>query len=146
MYWVDEISLTVPRLYPPSYVNPRSFSRRGGLDVVSHKRRRLEDSGAAEGVRGADKDKRIEEPEKENEALRGEYIQCSSQLYRNRPSSVLYGLVANQRKICGSDQSKVEFSKRKSVFSMCFLVLGVPFHSLYILDAADRVIYQDLKW
>ena len=27
---------------------------------------------------------------------------------------------------------------------MCFLVVGVPFHSQYLRDAADKVIYQDL--
>ena len=64
----------MPRLYPPSYVNPCSFLRRGDLGVVSHKRRRLEDSGEVEGVRGADKDKQIEEPETKGEALRCEYI------------------------------------------------------------------------
>jgi fatty acid synthase subunit alpha len=59
----------------------------------------------------------------------------------------LYGLVANLRKIRapnGSDQSKVEFSKRKPVFSLRFLVVGVPFHSQYLRDAADKVVYQDL--
>ncbi|KAN0109683.1 hypothetical protein V8E52_009029 [Russula decolorans] len=64
------------------------------------------------------------------------------------PPCALYGLVANLRKICApnsSDQSKVEFSKRKPVFSMRFLVVGVPFHSQYLRDAADKVIYQDLN-
>ena len=28
---------------------------------------------------------------------------------------------------------------------MRFLVVGVPFHSLYLRDAADKVIYQDLN-
>jgi hypothetical protein len=64
------------------------------------------------------------------------------------PPRALYGLVANLRKIRApnsSDQSKVEFSKRKPVFSMRFLVVGVPFHSQYLRDAADKVIYQDLN-
>jgi fatty acid synthase subunit alpha, fungi type len=30
------------------------------------------------------------------------------------------------------------------VFSMLFLVVGVPFHSQYVRDAVDKVIYQDL--
>jgi len=63
------------------------------------------------------------------------------------PSRALYGLVANLRKIRapnGSDQSKVEFSKRKPVFSMRFLVVGVPFHSQYLRDATDKVVYEDL--
>jgi len=57
------------------------------------------------------------------------------------PPRALYWLVANLRKIRasnGSDQSKVEFSKRKPVFRMRFLVVGVPFHSQYLRDAADK--------
>ena len=64
------------------------------------------------------------------------------------PPRALYGLVANLRKIRASndpDQRKVEFSKRKPVFSMRFLVVGAPFHSQYLRDAADKVIYQDLN-
>jgi fatty acid synthase subunit beta len=64
------------------------------------------------------------------------------------PPRALYGLVADLRKIRapnGSDQSKVEFSKRKPVFSRRFLVVGVPFHSQYLQDAADKVINQDLN-
>ena len=30
------------------------------------------------------------------------------------------------------------------VFSMLFLVVGVPFCSQYVRDAVDKVIYQDL--
>jgi fatty acid synthase subunit alpha len=64
------------------------------------------------------------------------------------PPRALYGLVTNLCKIRApnsSDQSKVEFSKRKPVFSMRFLVVGVPFHSQYLWDAADKVIYQDIN-
>lgn len=64
------------------------------------------------------------------------------------PPRALYGLVANLRKIrapSGSDQSKVEFSKRKPVFSARFLVVGVPFHSQYLRDATDKVIHEDLN-
>jgi len=64
------------------------------------------------------------------------------------PPRALYGLVANLRKIRtsnGIDQSKVEFSKRKPVFNMRSLVVGVPFHSQYLRDAADKVIHQDLN-
>jgi hypothetical protein len=60
----------------------------------------------------------------------------------------LYGLVANLPKIRasnGPDHSKVKFSKRKPVFSMRFLVVGVLFHSQYLRDAADKAIYQDLS-
>ena len=59
------------------------------------------------------------------------------------PPRALYGLVANLHTICapnGSDQSKVEFAKQKPVFSMRFLVVGVPFHSQYLWDAANKVI------
>jgi malonyl CoA-acyl carrier protein transacylase len=51
------------------------------------------------------------------------------------PPRALYGLVANLHKILapnGSDQSKVKSSKQKPVFSMRFLVVGVPFHSQYL--------------
>jgi fatty acid synthase subunit alpha len=64
------------------------------------------------------------------------------------PPRALYGLVANLRKIRaanGSDQSTVEFSKRKPVFSARFLVVGVPFHSQYLRDATDKVIDEDLN-
>jgi fatty acid synthase subunit alpha, fungi type len=64
------------------------------------------------------------------------------------PSRALYGLVTNLRKIRApndADQSKVEFSKRKPVFSARFLVVGVPFHSHYLRDAADKVINEDLN-
>jgi malonyl CoA-acyl carrier protein transacylase len=64
------------------------------------------------------------------------------------PPRALYGLVASLRKIRapnGSDQSKVEFSKRKPVFSARFLVVGVPFHSQYLRDATDSVIDEDLN-
>ena len=64
------------------------------------------------------------------------------------PPRALYGLIANLHTIRapnGSDQSKVKFAKQKPVFSMCFLVMGVPFYSQYLQDAADKVISQDLN-
>ncbi len=64
------------------------------------------------------------------------------------PPRSLYGLATNLRKIRaanGADQSKVEFSKRKPVFSARFLVVGVPFHSQYLRDATDKVIFEDLN-
>ncbi|KAI0264369.1 fatty acid synthase [Gloeopeniophorella convolvens] len=64
------------------------------------------------------------------------------------PPRALYGLVTNLRKIRapnGVDQSKIEFSKRKPVFSARFLVVSVPFHSQYLKDAADKVIEEDLQ-
>lgn len=63
------------------------------------------------------------------------------------PPRALYGLVTNLRKIRapnGSDQSKVESSKRKPVFSARFLVVSVPFHSQYLQDATDKVL-EDLN-
>ena len=44
MILISEISLTVPRLYPPPYPNPRSSLRREVLDGIVSKRRRLDDS------------------------------------------------------------------------------------------------------
>jgi fatty acid synthase subunit alpha len=64
------------------------------------------------------------------------------------PPRSFYGLVTNLRKVRtanGADQSKVEFSKRKPVFSACFLLIGVPFHSQYFEDATAKVIYKDLN-
>jgi fatty acid synthase subunit alpha, fungi type len=64
------------------------------------------------------------------------------------PPRALYGLVTNLRKIRapnGADQSKVEFSKRKPVFSARFLVVGVPFHSQYLRDATDKIVNDDLN-
>jgi fatty acid synthase subunit alpha len=63
------------------------------------------------------------------------------------PLPGLCGLVANLCKIRapnGSDQSKVEFSKRQPLFSARFLVVGVPFHSQYLRDATDKGIDEDL--
>jgi fatty acid synthase subunit alpha len=63
------------------------------------------------------------------------------------PLRTLYGLVANLHKICaptGSDQSKVEFSKRKLVFSVRFFIVGVPFHSQYLWDVMDKVLMRRL--
>lgn len=64
------------------------------------------------------------------------------------PARALYGLVTNLRKIrapSGLDQSKVPFSQRKAVFSIRFLVVGVPYHSEYLKDAAAKVLEIDLK-
>jgi hypothetical protein len=41
--------------------------------------------------------------------------------------------------------SKVEFFKRKPVFSTRFLVVGRPFHSHYLRDATDNVVDEDLN-
>ncbi|KAF5389975.1 hypothetical protein D9757_013855 [Collybiopsis confluens] len=64
------------------------------------------------------------------------------------PARALHGLVVNLRKIrapSGADQSKIPFSQRKPVFSLRFLVVGVPFHSVYLAKATDKVIEEDLE-
>ncbi|KAI0787467.1 fatty acid synthase [Fomes fomentarius] len=58
------------------------------------------------------------------------------------PPRALYGLVTHLRKVrapSGLDQSKTPFSQRKPVFSVRFLVVGVPYHSKYLEDVADEV-------
>ena len=63
------------------------------------------------------------------------------------PPRALYGLVTSLRKIrapSGLDQSKTPFSQRKPVFSVRFLVVGVPYHSKYLENVADEVM-EDLE-
>ena len=48
------------------------------------------------------------------------------------PPKALFGLVTSLRKVraqSGLDQSKTPFSQRKPVFSIRFLLVGVPYHS-----------------
>ncbi|EIN09976.1 fatty acid synthase [Punctularia strigosozonata HHB-11173 SS5] len=64
------------------------------------------------------------------------------------PPKALYGLVTALRKVrapSGLDQSKIPFSKRKPVFSVRFLVVGVPYHSPYLKDGIEKMLEQDLK-
>ena len=64
------------------------------------------------------------------------------------PSRALHGLVTALRKVrapSGLDQSKIPFSKRKPVFHVRFLLVGVPFHSPYLTDAVDVLLDDDLK-
>jgi len=64
------------------------------------------------------------------------------------PSKSLFGLVTSLRKVkapSGLDQSKVPFSQRKPVFSVRFLVVGVPYHSGYLADATEKLIEEDLE-
>ena len=64
------------------------------------------------------------------------------------PSKALFGLVTSLRKVkapTGADQSKVPFSQRKPVFSTRFLVVGVPYHSEYLIDATEKLIEEDLE-
>lgn len=63
------------------------------------------------------------------------------------PARALFGLVTNLRKIRaanGLDQSKVQFSQRKPVFSVRFLVVGVPYHSDYLSGATEQ-LREDLE-
>ncbi|KAE9399788.1 fatty acid synthase [Gymnopus androsaceus JB14] len=64
------------------------------------------------------------------------------------PSRALHGLVVNLRKVrapSGADQSKIAFSQRKPVFSVRFLMVSVPFHSVYLSKATDKLLAEDLK-
>ncbi|KAK7057294.1 acyl transferase/acyl hydrolase/lysophospholipase [Favolaschia claudopus] len=63
------------------------------------------------------------------------------------PALSLYGLVTHLRKVrapSGLDQSKTPFSQRKPVFSVRFLVVGVPYHSTYLSGATEKLIAEDL--
>jgi fatty acid synthase subunit alpha, fungi type len=58
------------------------------------------------------------------------------------------GLVTSLRKIrapSGLNQSKTPFSQQKPVFSIRFLLVGVPYHSDYLDGAADTVFEEDLE-
>jgi fatty acid synthase subunit alpha len=64
------------------------------------------------------------------------------------PSRALYGLVTALRKVraaSGLDQSKIPFSQRKPVFSVRFLVVGVPYHNReYLEGETEKVLTEDL--
>jgi fatty acid synthase subunit beta len=63
------------------------------------------------------------------------------------PSRCLYGLVASLRKIrgvSGQDQSKVPYSQRSPVFSVRFLVVAAPFHSIYMNGTSEELLEEDL--
>ncbi|KAI0950742.1 hypothetical protein AcW1_007973 [Taiwanofungus camphoratus] len=64
------------------------------------------------------------------------------------PARALYGLVTSLRKVrapSGLDQSKTPFSQRKPVFSVRFLVVGVPYHSDYLRGVTEQVFEEDLE-
>ena len=64
------------------------------------------------------------------------------------PPKALFGLVTSLRKVkapSGLDQSKVPFSQRKPVFSIRFLVVGVPYHSAYLAEATQKLVEEDLE-
>jgi len=63
------------------------------------------------------------------------------------PARALHGLVNSLRKVrapSGLDQSKIPFSQRKPVFSVRFLVVGVPYHSAYLSGTTDQLL-EDLE-
>ena len=63
------------------------------------------------------------------------------------PPKSLFGLVTSLRKVraqIGLDQSKTPFSQRKPVFSIRFLIVGVPYHSEY-LDGVTDTVEEDLE-
>jgi fatty acid synthase subunit beta len=63
------------------------------------------------------------------------------------PSRPLSGLVTSLRKIrraSGQDQSKIPYSQRSSVFSVRFLVVAVPFHSIYMDGMLEELVEEDL--
>ncbi|PCH42040.1 fatty acid synthase [Wolfiporia cocos MD-104 SS10] len=64
------------------------------------------------------------------------------------PARALYGLVTSLRKVrapSGLDQSKTPFSQRKPVFSVRFLVVGVPYHSEYLKGVTEQMFAEDLE-
>jgi fatty acid synthase subunit beta len=64
------------------------------------------------------------------------------------PSKVLFGFVTSLRKIKSPsclDQGKVPFSHLKPVFSIMFLVVGMPYHSQYLASATEKLIEEDLE-
>lgn len=64
------------------------------------------------------------------------------------PPRSLFGLVGNlraKRAETGAEQTRIPFSKRKPVFNMRFLPVGVPYHSGYLSGAAERVTTQDYQ-
>ncbi|MCO5566161.1 hypothetical protein L7F22_019837 [Adiantum nelumboides] len=64
------------------------------------------------------------------------------------PPRSLFGLVGNlraKRAEQGVDQTRIPFGKRKPVFNMRFLPVGVPYHSSYLQGATEKVVQLDYK-
>lgn len=64
------------------------------------------------------------------------------------PPRSLFGLVGSLRAVraeSGLDQSKIPFSKRKPVFNMRFMPIGVPYHSNYLEGATEKVVKEDYQ-
>lgn len=64
------------------------------------------------------------------------------------PPRSLFGLVGSlraKRADPNVDQTRTPFSKRKPVFNMRFLPVGVPYHSDYLIGATEKVMQQDFQ-
>jgi malonyl CoA-acyl carrier protein transacylase len=64
------------------------------------------------------------------------------------PPASLAGLASGLRKVKADDkdreQARTPHSKRKPVFTIRFLPIGVPYHSDYLASCSDRVVGEDL--
>ena len=59
------------------------------------------------------------------------------------PAHTSHSLINSLRKVCtlsGLDQSKISHSQQKPVFSVCFLVVGISYHSAYLNGATDQLL------
>ena len=64
------------------------------------------------------------------------------------PPKALFGLVTSLRNVgaqSGLDQSKTPFSQRKPVFSISFLLIGIPYHGEYLDGVTDTVAGEDFE-
>ena len=83
----------------------------------------------------------------ENSQLRVSLHNAPKAFVVTGPARALYGLVTHLRKVrapSGLDQSKIPFSQRKPVFSVRFLVVGVPYHSEYLRGMTEKMFEEDL--
>lgn len=64
------------------------------------------------------------------------------------PPASLAGLASGLRMVRADDkdreQARTPHSKRKPVFTIRFLPIGVPYHSSYLTSCSDRVVNEDL--
>ena len=63
------------------------------------------------------------------------------------PPKALFSVITSLRKVraqSGLDQSKIPFSQRKPVFSIRYLLVGVPYHSEY-LDRVTDIVKEYLE-
>ena len=64
------------------------------------------------------------------------------------PACALFGLVTSLRKLhaaVGLDQSKMPSLQCHSVFSVRFLVVSAPYHSMYMNKALEKLFQEDLR-